>query len=97
MVPTPEWIDQLGGSPPARYASQYDAFLAAAHHVENAGVIIHIEIEINFHPALVGVTRHGVPKLPEPAPSSPYSMAGFQYIRDKIFVNRATVTGEVIA
>ena len=27
---------------------------------KNAGVIIHIEIEINFHPALVGVTRKGV-------------------------------------
>ena len=31
-------------------------FLRLPHHVENAGVIIHIEIEINFHPALVGVT-----------------------------------------
>ena len=38
-------------------------FLRLPHHVENAGVIIHIEIEINFHPALVGVTRHGVPQV----------------------------------
>lgn len=73
-------------------------FLRLPHHVENAGVIIHIEIEINFHPALVGVTRHGVPQVTRSQLRQPHTqLAGFQHIRDKIFVNSATVTGEVIA
>lgn len=46
-------------------------FLRLPHHVENAGVIIHIEIEINFHPALVGVTRHGVPQVTQTSSVSP--------------------------
>ncbi|CSG11889.1 Uncharacterised protein [Shigella sonnei] len=73
-------------------------FLRLPHHVENAGVIIHIEIEINFHPALVSVTRHGVPQVTWSQLRQPHTqLAGFQHIRDKIFVNCATVTGEVIA
>lgn len=35
-------------------------FLRLLYYVENAGVIIYIEIEINFYLALVSVTRHGV-------------------------------------
>lgn len=46
-------------------------FLRLPHHVENAGVIIHIEIEINFHPALVSVTRHGVPQVTRASSVSP--------------------------
>lgn len=35
-------------------------FLRLFYYVENVGVIIYIEIEINFYSAFVGVIRYGV-------------------------------------
>src|SRR5471030_2601034 len=37
-------------------------FLWLPHHVEDRSFFFHIEIEIHFHTALMGMARHGIPQ-----------------------------------
>ncbi|AEW75082.1 hypothetical protein EcWSU1_03654 [Enterobacter ludwigii] len=72
-------------------------FLRLPHHVEHAGVLVHVEVEIHFHTALVGMARHGVPQVARSKLGQPHAeLAGFQHIRNKVFIDGATVAGEVV-
>ncbi|KAI3491639.1 hypothetical protein L1887_44261 [Cichorium endivia] len=73
-------------------------FLRLSHHVEHAGVLIHIEVEVNFHAALVGMARHGVPQIPwRQLGQSHAELTGLKHVRHEVFIDGAAVAGEVVA
>lgn len=58
--------------------------------MEHAGVLIHVEIEIDLHPPLMGMARHGVPDY-RPVRQAHAELTGFQYIRHEIFIDGAAL------
>ena len=73
-------------------------FLRLSHHVEHAGVLIHVEIEVDFHATLVGMARHGIPQVARRKFGQPHAeLAGLQHVRHEVFIDGAAVAGEVVA
>lgn len=55
--------------------------------MKDAGVLFHVEIEVHFHAAFMGVTRHGVPQIAGRQFGQTHAqLAGLQYVRHEVFV-----------
>ena len=64
--------------------------------MEHAAVFIHVEVEVDFHAALVGMARHGVPQVARcQLGQSHAELAGLQHVRHEVFIDGAAVAGEV--
>ncbi|MNP57953.1 hypothetical protein D3C76_1528240 [compost metagenome] len=65
-----------------------------AHHVENGGIVFHVEVEVDLHAALVGVAGHGIPQAALfQLGHAHHQLAGRQHIRHQVLVDGSAVAG----
>ena len=71
--------------------------LRLAHHVEDHVAFRNVEVGVNFHPAFMGVGRHGVPDAALGQLGQTHGeLAGLQYIRMDELVDNTLVAGHGI-
>lgn len=73
---------------------QVTGLVRLTHHVEHGGIVLHVEVEVDLHAALVGVAGHGVPQAALfQLGHAHHQLAGRQHVRHQVLVDGATVAG----